>query len=1599
MKSSKCALTQTLFGRFGARTPALQICLKFDRVLGPNDKGQAVTMAHYHFTVKPVSRRGGKSTVAKLAYRSATDLKDLRNGETYNYSNRWDVFHVDILLPEGAPGWIVKIALECQTDRQSAVQKLSDIFETTEKRINSRVYREVEFALPNELSNEQNIEWSKEFVKDYFCKKGMVAIVNYHGEVDEKTGIYKPHCHVLLSTRNLTEDGFSSHKNRMWDSDELLEEWREQFAHYQNAALKEHGFDVRVTHLSYEDRELDIDAQTKLGQNVREMTARGIETDKQKIFDMVRLKNQFKIVKNPEIVFKIVTSMHTTFTRKDIAKVLHRYIDDAQQFQILLDRLMNSKELVNLESSGLCKETKEPVYTTQEMLRVEMNLIRQVENLSVQNTHGVSSEIVEKIIAKHHEKFKKHGGLSVDQEAAIRHMLAENQISCVVGFAGAGKTTCLEAVREAWEEEGYKIIGLAPTGKAARNIEGCGIRSMTIHKFLFAQKGGRERISDKTIIVGDEFGMVDSRRCSELLSLVSKTGAKIVPMGDGNQAQSVEAGPAFRLLTEQAKPAVLEKVVRQQIEWQREATHLFGTLHSRSALKLYQENGCFTTIQEQTPDLNDKNCLLDGFCLARQISGRIWKEMMEDFKAEFGTDVSGTDASGKNVSFSPETDFEALAKHQDFNLLNKWKETRQALVTSIINHYDSLQEDLKERGVNVKILGSLVTDYKAVPTPNAGIFQEIQSILRKMSYENISDTRSGTREALVKAWAEGYHASPEESHLLLAFTNKDANKLNIDARTYMREQGKITGKDYEFVTQRIETDDFGVEHRTSHDRTFAKGDRILFTRNNNSLNVKNGSLGSILDISKSKMTVALDTEGEEQETVSFSLNLYPFIDNGWATTIIKAQGVTVDHVKLLASFEQYRNLAYVGMSRHRLTLQIFASSLDFWRVEKIIDRLGRVQEKLSSFDYLDSDKIQEKLKADTEVLWHHQKIQQGKDFWKAIKITASDVFDKALGRPQGVKREEDFLSFEDSEEMRSRDFFVDTPSARDKGAFGGEEKSGLGGEKASTSPMHSSYVTDDESQGKEGSPHSAPLSLESQFKGKEQFATDSSTPQLQARLSQQEDQSNQPSAPSLGKEVLDEKIKAIKDKIKSDYNSRVYDSKIVIKEKFLSFKEVEDQLKERIFDLATALIDKPITLNTPRELRFGKEREIRVALSGKYQGFYQNFETGVKGGPLKLIEDQQGLSSRDALKWAAEWLGGSHIVIERHATLKKKEAGEGKTSEWKPIIPVPKDQENPNIAGNKYLNVMLKDGWNEAARYAYRDEEGNLKGYVIRLEKHNGDKVDKRTPPLAYCENDKGQKAWRWLGFEKENKTPYKIEVLSQDPNKPILVVEGEKTADAAQKLLSEYNVLTWGGGAGNVDKTNWQCLVGKTVVIWPDYDYKQSGQEAAQKLQRILIQLNKTAGKESCIGIVDLLKHIPDPHYLPDKWDLGDQLPKGWTLDTLRQMIQVAKAQAIGLEVAADIKTGLVTASTNTDSRSTIDLAAKEFVSLAEQYEQTPWKDPQRQKIRESLDKLVSIHWRNNEFISKIENSGSKAAASNIKIEIHLQEVELSHSRYQLDR
>ncbi|MBP9681702.1 MAG: AAA family ATPase, partial [Bacteriovorax sp.] len=621
-------------------------------------------MAIYHHTTRMIGRSNGGSPVKALAYISGTQLTDERTGETWDFKDK-SVQNVQILLPENAPEWAKDLQKLVAEDPEHGLQILSDIANRAEKRADAQVYREVEFSLPRELTYEQNKALATEYIQDQFCGLGMLAVQSFHTEMDEKTGEMNPHCHTFFLTRELVEEGLSEKKNRDWNTKEVHEVWREQWAQYASFHLKMNGFDITLDHRSYKEQGLDIEPQIKLGKGVKEQEKRGkgvggkgksgeggesvgedprttkdgkqIEsgpssesgigkdlnsqvsslssqgfmgsipkTDRVQELRSLQLRNLYRIMRRPETVLDIVTRHHATFMWGDVRQVLGRYVDEVELFQRLDARLRNSNELILLKNNlvkgqdGRIEERE--IYTTRSMLKAEKELVSTAESLSALHTHSVSSASLEGGLERLQVRLQKEGHeLSEGQETAIRHLVEEGQLKCIVGYAGAGKTTALEACRDIWEDSGYKVYGLAPTGRAAQNLEGSGIASQTLHRFLKSFEEGRCQYSDKSILVLDEAGMVDVERFEKFLGAVQALGVKAVVVGDSGQLQPVEAGPAFRLVTERVGVSRLEEVVRQKEGWQREATVLFGSQESQLAIQAYQERGHVHLIDEPLP--------------------------------------------------------------------------------------------------------------------------------------------------------------------------------------------------------------------------------------------------------------------------------------------------------------------------------------------------------------------------------------------------------------------------------------------------------------------------------------------------------------------------------------------------------------------------------------------------------------------------------------------------------------------------------------------------------------------------------------------------------------------------------------------------------------------------------------------------------------------------------------------------------------------------------------------------------------------------------------------------------------------------------------
>lgn len=245
------------------------------------------------------------------------------------------------------------------------------------------------------------------------------------------------------------------------------------------------------------------------------------------------------------------------------------------------DHMAASPEIVRL---GM--RHGEVVFTTQEMLSVERQLMAQVQASRERGGHRVTDENLQAVL-------KDRASIKEEQAHALRHITqGQGSMASVTGMAGTGKTFLLEAAHAAWQRGGRRVLGAAISGKAAQGLEeGTAIQSFTIAGLLKRLEGKSESLDENTVLVIDEAGMVGTRQMKKLVDACGSAGAKLVLVGDEKQLQAIEAGGAFATISRELGTATLSDIVRQRETWQRESVKDFAFGNAREALAAYAERG------------------------------------------------------------------------------------------------------------------------------------------------------------------------------------------------------------------------------------------------------------------------------------------------------------------------------------------------------------------------------------------------------------------------------------------------------------------------------------------------------------------------------------------------------------------------------------------------------------------------------------------------------------------------------------------------------------------------------------------------------------------------------------------------------------------------------------------------------------------------------------------------------------------------------------------------------------------------------------------------------------------------------------------------
>lgn len=528
-------------------------------------------MAIFHFSAKVIGRSSGRSAVAAAAYRAGEQLHDERIDRTHDFANKAGVLHSEVMLPKGAP--------EAFADRAT----LWNAVEAAEKRKDAQLAREVEFALPRELTKKDNIKLAREFVKAEFVEKGMIADLNVHWDIDED-GKAKPHAHVMLTMREVTKDGFGA-KVRDWNKAALIEQWRERWADHVNRALAERDIEARIDHRSLEAQGIALEPQDKIGPAASRIGGRGLEAERIEEHRAIAQRNGERVIANPALALDAITHSQATFTRRDLAAFVHRHSDGKEQFDAAYNAVRSSPDLISLGKDGRGQDR----FTSRAMIETEQRLHHAADAMASRTKHGVSEAQRKDAFAN---AVKRGLVLSGEQKSAFEHVTKGKGLAIVVGYAGTGKSAMLGVAREAWEGAGLTVRGAALSGIAAEGLEnGSGIASRTIASLEHQWAKGREQLTSRDVLVIDEAGMVGTRQMERVLSHAAKAEAKVVLVGDQQQLQAIEAGAAFRAIHERHGGVEISEVRRQLSAWQQDATKHLATGRTGEAIGAYEERG------------------------------------------------------------------------------------------------------------------------------------------------------------------------------------------------------------------------------------------------------------------------------------------------------------------------------------------------------------------------------------------------------------------------------------------------------------------------------------------------------------------------------------------------------------------------------------------------------------------------------------------------------------------------------------------------------------------------------------------------------------------------------------------------------------------------------------------------------------------------------------------------------------------------------------------------------------------------------------------------------------------------------------------------
>jgi len=375
-------------------------------------------MAIFYMKVNIIGRSSGRSAIGAAAYRRSAKMQSVahaayQRGEkiyekgdkiTHDYRSKGGVVHSEIILPEGAPPEFMD------------AQTLWNAVEKSEKRKDAQLAREIIVALPKEFNLEESVEVFRAYLRENFVKIGMVADFSIHDKGDGN-----PHAHIMLTTRNVTPDGFGK-KNTDWNKKELLLEWRKAWANIINSTFERKGLAERIDHRSYKEQGIDRLPFVHMGHVATALERQGVRTEKgdynreiqRRNIERAALLEEAKILEHQAIMQGMMELQKATMQgMREMQQQQHetiiqvvRELRQHQQAAKPLERAESAAGNANATAESVPNETRTTLTTAKRMSEPhEAHVALDVKSLIPKENHVRKPNVIK--MAKHREKISR----------------------------------------------------------------------------------------------------------------------------------------------------------------------------------------------------------------------------------------------------------------------------------------------------------------------------------------------------------------------------------------------------------------------------------------------------------------------------------------------------------------------------------------------------------------------------------------------------------------------------------------------------------------------------------------------------------------------------------------------------------------------------------------------------------------------------------------------------------------------------------------------------------------------------------------------------------------------------------------------------------------------------------------------------------------------------------------------------------------------------------------------------------------------------------------------------------------------------------------